>query len=275
MSKCGRRAAKSAVLCVAGIVIGMTGSCSAFGQGPAKNADSSQQIVDSIQDFERWREGQIPAWMTDFGNLQRYASANRALGPAKPGERRVVFFGDSITDMWALDNSFPGRGYLNRGISGQTTPQMLLRFREDVIALQPAVVLVLAGTNDIAGNTGPMTLEEIESNYETMAELARLHGIQIVFASVTPVNNYAPRSLGLYLTRPKEKILALNSWLKKYCAENGWIFLDYYSSMLDEQGMMRKELSADGLHPNAAGYAIMAPLAQAAVNEALARPHTQ
>jgi lysophospholipase L1-like esterase len=233
---------------------------------------SSQDAVQSLRDFELWRESQIPVWMNDFGDLQRYASANREIGPAKAGERRVIFFGDSITDTWPLDRFFPGKGYINRGISGQTTPQMLVRFRPDVIDLGPAVVLVLAGTNDIAGNTGPMTLEQIEGNYATMGEMARLHGIQIIFASVTPVNNYVPRSIGFYLTRPRAQILALNEWLKNYCAKNGWIYLDYYSAMVDPEGMMKKELSADGLHPNADGFAVMAPLAQAAVNQALARP---
>jgi lysophospholipase L1-like esterase len=180
----------------------------------------------------------------------------------------VVFFGDSITDIWKLDESFPGKHYINRGIGGQTTPQMLVRFRADVIDLHPAVVVVLAGTNDIAGNTGEETLEQIEGDYATMAELARVHGIRMVFASVMPINNYTPTALKFSLQRSPAKILALNEWLKKYCADNGLVYLDYYSAMVDGNGMLKAGLTADGLHPNAAGFAAMAPLAQAAIDKA-------
>jgi lysophospholipase L1-like esterase len=189
-------------------------------------------------------------------------------GRRRRGEQRVVFFGDSITDIWKLDESFPGKHYVNRGIGGQTTPQMLVRFRPDVIDLKPAVVVVLAGTNDIAGNTGEETLEQIEGDYATMAELAKVHGIRMVFASVMPINNYNPRALSFLLQRSPEKILALNAWLKKYCAENGLVYLDYFSAMVDARGMLKAELTGDGLHPNAAGFAVMAPLAAAAIEEA-------
>ncbi len=207
---------------------------------------------------------------TDYGTLSRYAAADTALPPAAPGDKRVLFFGDSITDSWHLDQFFPGRNYINRGISGQTTPQMLVRFRQDVLRLNPAVLLVLAGTNDLAGNTGPETLSEIEDDYATFAELSRLHGIHLVFASVTPVNNYV--SPQMTVTRAPAQIVALNAWLRQYCAANSCTYLDYFTAMVDGNGMLRRELSGDGLHPNAAGYAVMAPLAQAAIDRALAAP---
>jgi lysophospholipase L1-like esterase len=206
--------------------------------------------------------------MNDFGQLARYHDDDGKLGAPAPGEQRVVFFGDSITDIWKLDESFPGRHYINRGIGGQTTPQMLVRFRPDVIDLQPAVVVVLAGTNDIAGNTGDETLEQIEGDYATMAELAKVHRIRLVFASVMPINNYNPRALSFFLQRSPEKILQLNAWLKKYCADNGLVYLDYFSAMVDGRGMLKAGLTEDGLHPNAAGFAVMAPLAEAAIEKA-------
>ncbi len=203
------------------------------------------------------------ALLNDFGQLGRYAAANAQLGPRRPGEQRVIFYGDSITDGWHLDQYFPGRGYINRGISGQTTAQMLVRFRPDVIDLEPKVLVILAGTNDIAGNTGPTTVPQIEANLATLGELARSHGIRVVFSSVMPV--YGRMIEG----RPPEKILALNAWIKQYAAANGGVYLDYFSAMVDAGGHMKQELSDDGLHPNAAGYRVMAPLAQAAVSAAL------
>jgi lysophospholipase L1-like esterase len=178
--------------------------------------------------------------------------------------------GDSITDGWHIAEYFPGKSYVNRGIGGQTTPQMLIRFRPDVIELKPKVVVILAGTNDISGNTGPMTVEEIERNYASMAELARIHDIRVIFSSVLPVNNYNEKALLFFLTRPADQILALNQWLKNYCSENGFIYLDYFSAMVDDKGMLKQDLAGDGLHPNVAGYKIMAPLAEAAIAKALA-----
>jgi lysophospholipase L1-like esterase len=207
-------------------------------------------------------------FMNDFGQLARYHDDDVKLGAPEAGERRVVFFGDSITDIWKLDESFPGKHYINRGIGGQTTPQMLVRFRPDVIDLKPAVVVVLAGTNDIAGNTGDETLEQIEGDYSTMAELAKANGIRMVFSSVTPINDYNPQAMRFFLQRSTEKILELNEWLKKYCADNGLVYLDYFSALVDEHGMMKVNLSRDGLHPNEAGFAVMAPLAEAAIERA-------
>ena len=207
----------------------------------------------------------------DYGQLTRYAAADAALPAAEAGDKRVVFYGDSITDAWHLDQSFPGKAnYINRGISGQTTPQMLVRFRQDVLALRPAVVVLLAGTNDLAGNTGPETIQQIEDNYATMAELARVHGIAFVFSSVMPVNNYVHPEMTT--GRPPAQILVLNDWMKQYAAANSLVYLDYFAAMVDAAGMLKKDISADGLHPNGAGYAVMAPLAQAAVDRALALP---
>jgi len=220
--------------------------------------------------LDNYRASRIGIYMNDFGELARYRDANTLLKPAAPGEDRVVFFGDSITDMWKLEQSFPGKPYVNRGIGGQTTPQMLVRFRQDVIDLQPKVVVVLAGTNDIAGNTGPMRLEDIEANYATLAELARLHNIHMVFSSVLPVHNYTPQSQQLFADRPMDKILSLNRWLKDYCSANNLVYLDYFSAMVDGKGMLKRELADDGLHPNDAGYKVMAPLAETAIGKALA-----
>src|ERR1700758_811228 len=224
------------------------------------------------QRTQLWRQSRISTYMDDFGELARYHAANATLPPPKPDERRVVFFGDSITDGWRLFEYFPDKPYVNRGISGQTTSQMLVRFREDVIDLKPKAVIILAGTNDIAGNTRPMSVEEIEANYTTIAELARAHNIKVIYSSVLPVHEYTERATDMFTQRPPEKILALNRWLKDYCSTpaNGCTYLDYFSAMADDKGYMKKELADDGLHPNAAGYKVMAPLAQAAIDKVLA-----
>jgi lysophospholipase L1-like esterase len=240
---------------------------SALAQQPAQPAP--QKEPKPLSGLERYRNSRISIYMNDFGELSRYRDANAALKPPVPNENRVVFFGDSITDMWKLDDSFPGKPYINRGIGGQTTPQMLVRFREDVLNLQPKVVVILAGTNDIAGNTGPMSLEDIEADYTTLAELAATHHIRIVFSSVLPVHNCTPQSEEVFAQRSPAKILELNGWLKSYCAENGCIYLDYFSAMVDDKGWLKKDLAEDGLHPNQAGYKIMAPLAESAIGQAL------
>jgi len=221
--------------------------------------------------FDQWRASRIRIYMDDFGELQRYRSANSALQSLKAEPNRVVFFGDSITDSWKLDEYFPGKPYINRGISGQTTPQMLVRFRPDVVELKPAAVIILAGTNDIAGNTGPMTLEDIEGNYASLAELARANDIKVIFSSVLPVHNYTAESKEFFAERSPEKILALNRWLKDYCAKSGCTYLDYFDSMVDDKGLLKKALADDGLHPNPAGYKIMAPLADGAIQKALSK----
>jgi lysophospholipase L1-like esterase len=228
--------------------------------------------------LDRYRASRIAVFTDDFGQLARYRDANAALKPPATGENRVVFFGDSITDLWPLDEYFPGKPYINRGIGGQTTPQMLVRFRQDVIELRPRVVIILAGTNDIAGNTGPMRLEDIEANFASLAELARAHGIKVLYSSILPVHNYTPRAQDLFAQRSPQRILELNRWLKNYCASApaphsfgvdsaSCLYLDYFTPLVDDQGLLKKDLADDGLHPNAAGYRIMASVAEAAIEK--------
>ena len=222
--------------------------------------------------LDEYRASRIAIYTDDFGQLARYRDANAALGPPAAGENRVVFIGDSITDYWKLPDYFPGKTHINRGIDGQTTPQMLVRFQQDAINLRPKVVIVLAGTNDIVGVTGPARNQDIEANYASMAELAKVHGIRMVFASVLPVNNYydTQDAKENFALRPSERILALNAWVKDYCAKHDLVYLDYFSAVVDEKGMLRKDLTNEGLHPNAAGYKVMAPLAEKAIANALA-----
>jgi len=213
----------------------------------------------------------MKAKLDDWPQLNRYKTENTTLGPLPSGEDRVVFYGDSITDAWGrrpdTGEFFPGKPYINRGISGQTTPQMVVRFRQDVIDLQPAAVVILAGTNDVAGNTGPMTPEMTEDNFKSMIELAKANGIRVIVASITPAADY-PWRPGL---APAAKIKALNDWLKEYCVTNSVTYMDYYSALVGEDGGMKPGTSFDGVHPNAAGYAIMGPLAQAAVDKTLGK----
>jgi lysophospholipase L1-like esterase len=209
--------------------------------------------------------------LRDWANLERYREAN---GSAT--RTTAVFMGDSITDFWQqprFGEFFPGKGYVDRGISAQTTSQMLLRVRPDVIALKPKVVVILAGTNDIAGNTGPMTDEEIEGNLASMSELAAANGIKVVLSSITPVSAYhaasRPNAAPQTTVRPIARVKAINDWMRSYAAAHKHVYLDYYSKMIDGAGMLKEEFSADDLHPTAAGYAVMAPLADAAIAQAL------
>ena len=207
--------------------------------------------------------------LADWPQLQHYRDANARLPAAVPGQPRVVFFGDSITEGWGKDGSagfFPGKGWLNRGISGQTTAQMLVRFSQDALALKPHVVVILAGTNDIAGNTGPSTQGMIEDNLHAMMELARAHGIAVVLASVLPVSEY-PWMPGI---TPAPKVRALNTALKRYAEAKQLVYLDYYTPMANAAGGLDPQLAEDGVHPTAKGYAVMAPLAEAAVKRAAA-----
>lgn len=248
-------------------------SASTFAQQSTQSAPTVQPPIPStgFSGLDQYRVRRIAVFFDDFGQLARYRDANAALKPHAPGENRVIFFGDSITDIWHLDEYFPGKPYLNRGIGGQTTPQMLVSFRQDVIDLHPKAVVILAGTNDIAGNTGPMRLEDIEDDYASLAELARAHEIKVIYSSVLPVHNYTEKSKDFFAQRSPEKILALNRWLKNYVAEyHDCIYLDYFSSMVDDKGLMKRDLADDGLHPNAAGFKIMTPLAEAAIGKALA-----
>jgi len=220
--------------------------------------------------LDEYRASRVAIYTDDFGQLARYRDADAALGTPAAGESRVVFLGDSITDYWKLPTYFPGKPYINRGIDGQSTPEMLVRFRQDVIDVHPKVLVVLAGTNDIAGVTGRTRNEDIEANYASMAELARAHHIRVVFASVLPVHNYTHEAEESFALRPRERILGLNKWLKEYCDKNGLVYLDYFSAVVDERGMLKRELADDGLHPTDAGYRIMAGLAEKAIREALA-----
>lgn len=205
---------------------------------------------------------------TDWPNLQKFAKANAELAPPAPGEQRVVFMGNSITEGWAphFAEQFPGKPYVGRGISGQTTPQMLIRFRQDVVALKPRVVVILAGTNDIAGNTGPSTLEMIEDNLASMSEIAQANGIRVVLCSVLPVFDY-PWKPGL---EPAPKIIALNAWIREYARAHNAEYADFHGAMADERKGLPKELAADGVHPNMAGYRIMGPIVEQAIAAALA-----
>ncbi len=207
----------------------------------------------------------------DWPQLERYRADNAKLGAPAPGEQRVVFYGDSITDAWGRRGDetkfFPGKPYVNRGISGQTTAQMVVRFRQDVIDLQPKVVVILAGTNDIAGNTGLSSLKMIEDNFASMEEIAKANHIKVILSSVLPVSDY-PWRRGLH---PADKVRELNGWLKDYAARRGDVYLDYYSAMTNAEGGLDAKLASDGVHPTPAGYAIMAPLAEKAIERALAR----
>ena len=206
----------------------------------------------------------------DWAYLEKYRQANATLPAPAPDENRVVFYGNSITEGWAqhFAAEFPGKPYIGRGISGQTTPQMLVRFRQDVVALQPKVVVILAGTNDIAGNTGPSTIEMIEDNMASMAEIAKANHIRVVLSSVLPVYDY-PWRRGL---EPAGKIVALNAWLRSYAASHGATYLDYHSAMADERQGLKAALTYDGVHPNEAGYREMASLAEPAIEAALRTP---
>lgn len=204
----------------------------------------------------------------DWPSLARYKDADLALAPPARDENRVVFMGDSITQLWKFegaDGYFPGKPYINRGISGQTTPQMVLRFHQDVIALKPKVVVILGGINDIAGNTGPETLEQIEDNLTAMTELAQANHIRVVLCSVMPAFDF-PWKPGI---TPAPKVLALNQWIKGYAGEHRYVYVDYHTAMKDERDGLRPNLSKDGVHPIAAGYAVMAPLVEAGIKKAL------
>jgi lysophospholipase L1-like esterase len=211
----------------------------------------------------------LQAKLNDWPQLDRYRADNAALPAPAAGEQRVVFYGDSITDAWGrrpgTGTFFPGKPYVNRGISGQTTPQMVARFEQDVVHLHPAVVVILAGTNDVAGNTGPSTPEMTEDNFAAMAAIARQNGIKVVLASITPAYQYPWKTS----VQPVATIRAINQWLKDDCAREHFVYLDYYSALVDDKGAMRPGLSFDGVHPTAAGYAIMGPLAEAAIAQAL------
>lgn len=207
--------------------------------------------------------------LQDWNQLGRYHDANQELMKQPVPAGRVVFIGDSITDGWRLDQAFANKPYVNRGISGQVTSQMLVRMFPDVINLKPAAMIVLAGTNDIARNNGPTTLKMIQDNIQAMTELAQAHGIKVILCSVTPISDYGrtPQTS----QRPPADILKLNDWLKAYASKSGATYADYFSALADVKGYLKDGISTDGLHPNAMGYALMAPVAEAAIQRALVK----
>lgn len=242
----------------------------AFAADARKHLDALREAVDradthfraTLDDKEQRLRG------GDRDNLARYQEENRLLSPPAPNEQRVVFFGDSITDGWKLNQYFPGKPYVNRGISGQITGEMLGRMQADVIALKPEAMVILAGTNDLARG---VPIPTIQNNLTMIGSLAEQAGIRPIFASILPVSDHhkdANPNNERTPTRPPEKIRELNAWLAAMCKSRGFHYLDYFSAMVDAQGQLRSELADDGLHPNAEGYKIMAPLAQAALDGA-------
>lgn len=228
---------------------------------------SAQQAADPCESLKRERQA-MESQLRDWPNLAKYREANAKLGLPAEGESRVVFLGDSITQGWDLSAFFKDKPYVNRGIAGQTTPQILLRFRQDVLALKPEIVVILAGTNDLAENTGPTTLGMIEDNLKSMTELARGNGVRPILASVLPAALYPWKPE----IQPIDKILELNRWMKEYAAREGIVYLDYYSAMVNDQHGLKAEFSGDGVHPNAAGYSIMTPLAGDAIANSKPQP---
>ena len=203
-----------------------------------------------------------PNLAEDWPEFARYREQNAALLPPAPDEDRVVFFGDSITELWDLGAHFPGKPFVNRGIGGQTTGQLLLRLRPDVILLRPRAVVLLAGTNDIAGHDGPLSDDAIQGNLASMAELCAWHGVRVVLGSILPVHDVGTRIVTD--RRDPARIVGMNRWLRRFCEVCGPVYVDYHGAMADPSGRLRPELAEDGLHPGEAGYRIMAGLAQAA-----------
>ena len=250
------------LICCVAIISGCLGSAAI-----ASRRVFAQESTPSVATLEQ-RLASYRRLLSDWGGLTRYGSEDSEIKPPAPGENRVVFIGDQITESWGhVGPFFPGRPYLNRGIGGQTSPQMLVRFRQDVIALKPRVVVIQAGTNDIAGATGPGTRGTLSDYIMSMTELAKANGIRVVLASITPVCNCYSVQTDL---RPQAKIADWNDWLKGYAAESGSVYLDYYSALATGRNF-RKELTVDGVLPNEAGYAVMAPLAERAIETALSQ----
>ncbi len=234
------------------------------------NDNASLDYSSLEQEFEAWRRSWLESLIDDYGMLSRYRAANASLEPPAPDEDRVVFFGDSITEGWDLEEYFPGKPYINRGICAQTTPQMLLRFRQDAVALRPKAVVINAGTNDIGGNTGPMSMEDIKANCASMAEIAQANRVRAIVSSLLPSPHKETLSAQYSLFKhPPERTLELNRWLKDYSASHGYGFLDYFGAMSDGEGFVKRHLSEDGLHPTPAGYLVMAQVAKAGIDRAL------
>jgi lysophospholipase L1-like esterase len=240
-------------------ILMITGSIAVTAQNNKPDPTPGQQEALKKAEEERFHN--------DWANLGRYSADNIKIGLPEEGENRIIFMGNSITEGWInLDPEFfNGKPYINRGISGQTTPQMLVRFRPDAINLKPAVIVILAGINDIAGNTGPSTLEMIEDNLASMVELAEANGIHVVLSSVLPAFDF-PWRPGM---EPAEKVVQLNEWIRNYAADKSCVYLDYFTPMADERHGLKTELTYDGVHPNLAGYKVMEPLVESAIQKAL------
>jgi len=242
------------------LVVSASLAATAFAQTPASPPAPTAPPAPSVEAMQKK--------LNDWPQLDRYRDANASLPPVAAGEKRIVFYGDSITDAWARKPEvfFPGKHYIGRGISGQTTPQMLVRFQQDIVRLKPTVVVILAGTNDIAGNTGPSTLQMIEDNFESMSEIAKANNIKLVISSILPADHYNWRPE----VRPAQQIREIDTRLKALCQREGLVYLDYYTSMANAGGGLDPELAKDGVHPTGKGYAMMSPLAEKAIAEALA-----
>ena len=218
-----------------------------------------------------WRAGIGAKMLEDFGEQYIYAPLNAALPPPAADAPRVVFMGDSITDKWNLAAYFPGKPYVNRGIGGQVTPQMVVRFHADVVALKPAAVVILGGVNDVQGVLQVEDETQIEANYAAMAEMAQANGIKPIFTAILPVNNYAEAARSVLDERKPAELARLNAWLKTYCDAHGYGFIDYGPVLRDAQGLMRADYSTDGVHPTPAAYGVMAPIAEKVIDEVLAK----
>lgn len=239
---------------------------------PYRSSPERRTVEDS-RDWGRWlgpfRARLVPSMMQDFGERYLYAAANAALPPPRKGEQRVVFLGDSITDGWDLAKSFPGKPYVNRGIGSQVTAQMLVRFEQDVVALHPRAVVILGGVNDVTGFLQVESAESIVANIEAMADIAQAHGIAVVLCSILPVNNYSEAARNVVAERKPAELRAINAALRALAQRRHFAFADYAPALADAHGLMRAELTNDGVHPLAAGYARMAPIVERAIAAAL------
>lgn len=238
-----------------------------------QNSPPRQPAVE--KDWGQWlgpyRAGIIAKMGEDFGEQYIYAAQNAALPAPATGEQRVVFLGDSITDRWNLAKFFPGKPYINRGIGGQVSPQMLVRFHADVVALKPKAVVILAGINDIQGALQVETEAQIAANYTAMAEIAEANGIKPIFTLLMPVNNYTPNAVTMLEDRKPERVAWLNAWLSGFCKAHGYGLIDYGPLLRDDKGLLKAEYTSDGIHPNDEAYALMAPVAEQAIEAALER----
>jgi len=257
-------------------MIGLLLGLAAAAAEPTRYQSSPERrTFTDARSYGEWEDAYLArlwsAMKQDFGERYIYADADKALPPPHAHEKRVVFLGDSITDLWDLARFFPGKPYINRGIGGQVTAQMVLRFQQDVVALEPAAVVILAGINDLHGALQRESDEGIEANWTAMADMADAHHIKVVFGSILPVNNYSDNARDMLVDRDPRRIRALNDWLRAFCQRRGFQYANYYQVSVDGDGLLRADLTRDGLHPQPEGYRLMAPVAQAAIDRALGR----